>query len=185
MLDVQGDRALVITKDIIEQRPYNVESIEVTWEICTLRKYLNDEFLQKFPKEDQVRIAETKINNPDNLWYGTKGGNYTTDKVFLLSLEEADKYFGDSGDYMNKRRKNYNAYNGKIASSNNGQAFSNTNDSYRIARYDNGVSYWWLRSPGKNDRNAAYVNAGGAVFVDGDNKTNDNAGVRPALWLKL
>ena len=45
--------------------------------------------------------------NPNNPWYGTSGGNATTDKVFLLSLDEVVKYFGDSGDLLNKRRKDY------------------------------------------------------------------------------
>jgi len=105
VLDVQDGNALIITEDVIEERPYNEENEGVTWRTCDLRKYLNNEFLRKFTKEQQGRIVEKKIPNPDNLWYGTKGGRDTRDKVFLLSLEEVDKYFGNSGDYLNKRRK--------------------------------------------------------------------------------
>jgi len=61
VLDVQNNRALIITENIIERRPYNVELDDVTWETSTLRRYLNGEFLQKFSREDQARIAETRI----------------------------------------------------------------------------------------------------------------------------
>ena len=104
VLDVKDNRALIITKDLIEQRQYNDAGEEegagagdnVTWETCTLRKYLNGEFYEKFTKEEQKHIAETEIQNPNNMWYDTNGGNDTTDKIFLLSLQEVDKYFGDS-----------------------------------------------------------------------------------------
>ena len=183
VLDVQGKRALIITENIIELRRYNVELKEVTWETCTLRKYLNGEFYAKFTKEDQGRIAETKITNPYNLWYGAKGGNDTTDKIFLLSLEEADKYFGNSGDYFNRIRKEYKE--GKWIPANNGYGFSNANDSGRIAKYNDKASWWWLRSPGSIGFFAAHVFDDGIVLVLGDFVAYDEIGVRPALWLNL
>ena len=45
----------------------------------------------------------------------------------------------------------------------------------------NGPCWWWLRSPGNNDNNAANVNNDGAVNYNGNNVNNDNNGVRPAL----
>ena len=102
VLDVQGNKALIITEHIIEQRPYNVDNKDVTWETCTLREYLNGEFLQKFSAEDQARIAETRINNPNNQQYGTNGGNDTNDKIFLLSIEEANRYFSSDSERIAK-----------------------------------------------------------------------------------
>ena len=183
VLDVQGNKALIITENVIEQRPYNMEPKAATWETCTLRKYLNGELYAKFSKEDQERITETRISNPDNLWYGTKGGADTTDKVFLLSLEEVDKYFGDSGDYLNKNRKKY--IDGKLVPANDGFGFSNANDSERIAKYDNKASFWWLRSPGLFSVGAACVYIDGYVFVYGIGAIRDSGGVRPALYLNL
>jgi len=187
VLDVQGGKALIITEHIIEQRSYNVERKDVTWETCSLRAYLNGEFLQKFSKEDQGRIAETRIMNPDNLWYGTKGGNDTTDKIFLLSLEEADKYFGDSGDYREKRRKKYEGQppSGKWVPANEGSVFSNANDSGRIAKHEDKDWFWWLRSPGSDSIDAAYVSRVGSVDVIGSVVHDGRGGVRPALWIDL
>ena len=182
VLDVQGSRALIITEHIIGQSSYNVDAgCGVTWETCTLRQYLNGKFLQKFSKEDQARIAETRINNPDNLWYGTEGGSDTTDKIFLLSLEEVDKYFGNSGDYRDEMRKSYDGQ--KWVSDNDGDGFSNTNDSNRIAQYNNQASWWWLRSHGSDCLYAAFVFYDGSVSVAGDYMSIGYGGIRPALWL--
>ena len=41
--------------------------------------------------------------------------------------------------------------------------------------------YWWLRSPGNNQNNAANVNNDGDVNENGNNVNNDNNAVRPAL----
>jgi hypothetical protein len=183
VLDVQGDEALIITKDVIEKRPYNIGYLsDATWETCDLRKYLNSEFLQKFTKEQQGLIVERTNHNPDNLWYGTKGGRDTRDKIFLLSIEEVDRYFGDSGDYLNKRRKKYD--NGKWIANSDGYEFSNSYDDDRIANYGGGACWWWLRSPGDISRSAALVDIGGGVSVDGSG-VDCNGGVRPALWLKV
>ena len=187
VLDVQGNRALIITENIIERRPYNVQWEAVTWETSSLRQYLNGEFLQRFAQEDQRRIAETRIANNDNLWYDTPGGNDTTDRIFLLSLEEVDRYFGNSGDYENRRRKIYEGQwpSGRWVSADYGFGFSNANDSDRIARYNNEALWWWLRSPGGISGSAAGVNVGGGVRVSGGVNFDVFGGVRPALWLNL
>ncbi len=92
VLDITNDMAFIITEDIIEERAYNEEYEGTTWEDCTLRKYLNGTFYNSFSEEEQLMIAETAVTNPDNSKYGTDGGNDTTDKIFLLSLEEAEEY---------------------------------------------------------------------------------------------
>ena len=186
VLDVQEDKALIITKNVIEQSAYNSDWVEVTWETCTLRRYLNDEFLQKFTSEEQGRIIETRINNPSNLWYDTPGGINTTDKIFLLSLEEVDRYFGNSNDYQMERRKMHeNGFGSKIIAVSDGYFLSNAYDSVRQAKFGNEASWWWLRSPGNGSDYAASVDAGGGVGVGGYGVILASGGVRPALWLNL
>lgn len=46
----------------------------------------------------------------------------------------------------------------------------------------NGLCWWWLRSPGNNQNNAANVNNDGNVNCNGNNVNNDNDCVRPALF---
>jgi len=95
---VEKGRALLITEYVVEERPYHNPWETVTWETCTLRKYLNAEFFEAFSAEEQAMILKSDIKNPDNEEFGTPGGCVTKDKVFLISLQEADEYFVDDDD---------------------------------------------------------------------------------------
>ena len=50
---------------------------------------------------------------------------------------------------------------------------------------DSGYCWWWLRSPGDAQDNAAYVNDDGDVDDDGNYVTDVSLAVRPAFWLNL
>ncbi|HWR24369.1 MAG TPA: DUF6273 domain-containing protein [Feifaniaceae bacterium] len=93
VLDVQNGRALLIAKDIVEKRAYHIKNEMTTWENCTLRAYLNGTFYDRFSYYEQQRILDTEVFNGNNPKYGTDGGNATTDKIFLLDVNEANKYF--------------------------------------------------------------------------------------------
>ena len=62
-----------------------------------------------------------------------------------------------------------------------------TEDDYRPTGRDPGIRlygffcWWWLRSPGNNQNNAANVNNDGDGNENGNNVNNDNNAVRPAL----
>ena len=172
VLKVEDDRALLITEDIVEKRAYNEGGVTI-WAECSLRKYLNnsEEFLKKFDPEDQHKILETENINPDNHWYGTTGGNRTIDKVFLLSIEEVVKYFGDSGQLKNKKPDSKYRINDQY----NGR---------RVAQFNNNGYWWWLRSPGYYRNHAAGVHGDGYVNLYGSS-IGIGGGVRPALWLHL
>ena len=102
VLDVEYDRALILTEKVIEKREYNAPfpgSPCVTWETCTLREYLNGEFFNRFNDEEKARINSVTRENPGNpfYWAGQNGGNHTQDNIFLLNVKEVVRYFGDSG----------------------------------------------------------------------------------------
>lgn len=92
ILDIKDNTALIITEYIICNMQYNRALEETTWENCSLRQYLNNEFYNSFSESDRERIIEVTNLNLDNPQYGTTGGNPTVDKIFLLSIEEANKY---------------------------------------------------------------------------------------------
>ncbi|MCL2813618.1 MAG: protease inhibitor I42 family protein [Oscillospiraceae bacterium] len=96
VLEVKDGKTLVITENVIEPNVYDLALTDdvITWETSFLRNCLNGIFLEKFTAEEQERIAVTRVKNPDNPQYGTPGGADTDDKIFLLSLEEAEEYFG-------------------------------------------------------------------------------------------
>ncbi|MCL2099797.1 MAG: DUF6273 domain-containing protein [Oscillospiraceae bacterium] len=193
VLEEQEDKTLIITEDIIEIRPYDSEFTDendfgnLIWESCSLRQYLNSGFLKKFTTEEQNRIIETKLSNPNNLWYGVGGGPDTTDKIFLLSLEEADRYFGGKGDYLGVIRKDLDFDAGVYTKKEDGGYFSNDGDAERQASYEGIPAFWWLRSPGIHKASAAAVFGNGGVCVFGLDigaLLDVICGVRPALWLK-
>lgn len=186
VLDIKNNTALIITENIIEQRPYHDAYKDITWADCALRKYLNVDFYDKFTTADKSRIIPVLNKNPDNQWYGAKGGEDTEDRIFLLSIEEvACKYFGDSSSNLYNRGKNQRYWFGR----------KDENNSKRIARLEpnkGGVWWWWLRSPGRANVRAAYIHGDGNIGIQGNNILKGNisdgkctGGVRPALWLRL
>lgn len=92
VLDIEDGVALIITDYIIDEMPYNDALEEITWEKCSLRKYLNNEFYNCFSRSDKERIMEVINLNHGNSQYEISGGNSTADNIFLLSIEEANKY---------------------------------------------------------------------------------------------
>ena len=202
VLEVQGSQSLLLSDKLLEKREYHKDLAAVTWERCTLRKYLNKDFYNKLPAEDRSRIAQRTIPNNDNPWFGTKGGNNTSDKIFLLSIEEAVKHLG----YNNLARPKMSPEEKKFWCV---DVFGNKNvsDWYnwykqngypdlsffidfhgnpkRVAKDTGGSTlWWWLRSPGYYSLRAADIYYDGAVDIVGDG-VNSAGGIRPALWLNL
>lgn len=176
VLDKQNGKVLLISKDCLDTKPYNEEYEPVTWETCTLRQWLNGEFINgAFAEKEKALICDTYLQNPDNPKEGTDGGNDTTDKVFLLSIDEAEKYF----DNTVARRAGATDY-----------AIANG-----IGMTGSGGSYWWLRSPGSVNDRAASVSYDGYVEESGERVNGTdytfngyidvNYGVRPAIWVNI
>ena len=199
VLKTDGNSALIISEYVIEQRAYHEEFTEITWERCDLRKYLNKQFYDTFDPQDRERILETRIRDCDNPWYGTKWGNSTVDKVFLLSTAEVLQYFGDSGDLQNNKRWHWKSDDSEELVLSDGphciEYGQCINDQYNETRkalykkiYNAGwdEKWWWLRSPGIHLRHTAVVvGKQGALFVCGSDVYSIDMGVRPALWLSL
>ncbi len=167
VLDKKDGKALLISKYCLDAKPYNKKHKPVTWETCSLRQWLNGEFINEaFSVAEKALICDTYLQNPDNPEYGTDGGNDTTDKVFLLSIDEANTYFSDD-EAREAKATSHAKYEGAYAS-------------------ENGNSWWWLRSPGGNIDLAANVYNGGSVSYYGRNVgSGGKDGVRPAMWANV
>jgi transcriptional regulator with XRE-family HTH domain len=199
VLKTDGNSALIITESVIEQRAYHEEFTEVTWEHCDLRKYLNKQFYDTFDPVDRARILETRITDCDNPWYGTKWGNPTVDKIFLLSTNDVVQYFGDSGDLKNNIRWHWKQDGSEELEPSEGEhcieygqcvndRYNDTRKAFYRKLYNAGwdEKWWWLRSPGIHLRHTAVVvGTQGALFVCGCDVYSIDMGVRPALWLSL
>lgn len=159
VLDKQDGKTLVVSRDILEQQPYHTVSENITWEQCSLRQYLNGTWLDSALNEaEKAMVTEASVENPSNPKYGIRGGKATTDKVFLLSLQEVDRYLAGNTDLLMAK----NMESGELA-------------------------WWHLRSPGEASYVAASVTSGGLIDYHGTaaDVTDATGGVRPAMWLKL
>ena len=173
VLDKDGMSLLLISKQALDCQQYNTSYTDVTWESCSLRKWMNGTFLNKaFNAEEQAQIQNTTVSADKNPEYNTNPGNATTDKVFLLSINEVEKYF-NSDEARKCAPTAYAKAQGAY-----------TSDSYKTAS-GAATCWWWLRSPGNNQLNAAHVYRGGSVYCTGSPVNADNDAVRPALWINL
>lgn len=94
VLDIQGDKVLVVCEYLLDAVPYNKEYVDVTWETCSLRKWLNEDFLNSaFGKEHQSRIMSTNVVPDRNATRNTDPGKATVDRMFVLSQTEIETYF--------------------------------------------------------------------------------------------
>ena len=167
VLAIDGKTALIVSVMGLESKPYNEKWVDITWEDCTLRSWLNNEFYNAaFNEAERAKIERTHVVNEDNPLYSTKGGNDTEDDVFLLSIAEAERYFRDSEDRQLKPTK-YAIANG---------AYTNP---------DNGNGWWWLRSPGYYQFEAAEVVSVGVIDGDGNYVNDDGDSDRPAIRINL
>ena len=173
VLDKDGMSLLLISKQALDCQQYNTSYTDVTWESCSLRKWMNGTFLNKaFNAEEQAQIQNTTVSADKNPEYNTNPGNATTDKVFLLSINEVEKYF-NSDEARKCAPTAYAKAQGAY-----------TSDSYKTAS-GAATCWWWLRSPGGNQYFAASVNYYGSVNYGGYAVNNDTDAVRPALWINL
>ena len=166
-VDADNGRALVVSKYSLDRLLYHSKYEPVTWETCDLRRVLNDEFLSTvFTEEESQRILSVQLHTPDNTERGTKGGNDTTDRVFILSAQEAEQNFPTS----NERQGLSTPYLNQLCAFTNGLEFTTT--------------VYWLRTPGDSQAHAAYV-LSGKVNLGGWGGNIHKLPIRPAMWIAL
>lgn len=162
----EGNQVLLLSKYVLDAKPYNKEWEDVTWETSDIRQWLNNEFYTTaFNKAEKAKIQTSLIKNEDNSKYGTNGGNDTEDKVFLLSEKETETLFSNKEERIAKATE-YATKSGVYVN-------------------EEKAAWWWLRSPGDRSYNAAVVSKYGWVYRDGSDVDYYDDGVRPALHLNL
>ena len=204
VLFVEGNDAFLIADQNLDVQNYNETKVSVTWEKSTIRSWLNgyggssnvcnkdytgNNFINRaFTETEKNAILTANLVNANNQKYGTKGGNNTQDKVFLLSFDEItnvsyglclpqkdnDKYPG----YDSRKRTNtaYVEAGGTMKSefmSNKGE-----DDSWNWR--------WWLRSPGMYTTSALSIDARRGYINEYGWLVTANVGtICPALHLDL
>lgn len=168
VLAKENNKVLVISKYALDSQHYNTADKDVTWETCTLRTWLNGTFLNSaFSTNEQAAIAQTTVTADGNPEYDTDSGNATTDKVFLLSIDEANKYFSSDSARQCKPT---------VFTLANGVWYEGDGEL---------VHYWRLRSPGGAQDYNAVVSDDGSVACYGYRVDSGAGAIRPVLWINL
>ena len=168
ILDKQDDKRLVISRfglDCQAYQPYNSELANNTWETCSLRNWLNGTFYEStFTPGEKKMIMKSTVTADANPRYDTPAGNDTLDWVFLLSIDEVDRYITDES-----RRALL------------GTPYCEARGVYKGG---DGYSWWWLRTLGCSSGEVAVVYYD-AVYKDGAPAPDERGAVRPAMWIDL
>ena len=166
VLERRGNTALLLSKYVIDCKRFNEELQKVSWENCSLRKWLNGEFLNTaFSADEKSRILKSTVTTEPNRYSGVgiwpKQEAFTTfDKIFLLSTEEVEKYF--KTDEETQSRPTY----------------------YSKPLFEDSID-WWLRSSGIYQDHTDYVPEYGGTSAAGKCVDSKYTGVRPAMWIKI
>ncbi len=144
------NKALLVSQSALDCRAFHETNEHVTWKDCTLRKWLNSEFINNtFGKNEQRMIVAAPASG---------------DKIFLLSIEEIEKYLETEED----RRCVATPY-------------ARSQGAYTMGGY----CWWWALSESGESGSASVVNLNGSIS-DYDAKVyNRFNAVRPALWIRL
>ena len=189
VLENNGDTATLISKYVLDAVPYNDQDCDVTWETCSLRQWLNNDFLNAaFTPEEQEKIAVTAVKAPQRLcmqgctredfpWLSDEEitemlteGNDTQDRVYLFSLDELLHYFPEKDSraclatqYAVTRGAEQSKYDRPLA-----------------------TSYWTRSNTRRDDSSVTYVGITGDYdMFYGHGVTVTFTGVRPVINIKL
>ncbi len=169
VLSKTSKQMLVISKYCLDSLPYNAEDTKVTWETCTLRKWLNSSFYDfAFNKNEKKLIQKTTLKNDKNPSSNISGGKDTKDNIFLLSLSDVlnTKYgFSKKTTAHDEKRRTSYSWN------------------------ENAGGRWWLRTPAKDQSHALFVGSEGSLEYEYGAHvftwSSHGLGVRPAMYISI
>lgn len=164
VLAQEDHRVLLLSRFSLDYQSYHNVGGDITWKDAAVRAWLNQNFfLNAFSLSEQDAILEQVLSNAadqGNPEWETSSGDSMEDKVFLLSIAEADHYFSDNNDRKNRGTETARAQGARL---------------WPLEETD-----WWLRSPGRVQHDAGFVGINGGYH---SNAATNKKGIRPALWL--
>lgn len=167
VLEENGDEKTLISRYLLDAAPYHKENDDVTWEKCSLRTWLNNEFADSaFSGEEKKQLIKRTVAAEKNPESDTDAGSDTKDSVWLLSIGEARRYFGSDAARLANPAENAALCGAWVNELNGG-------------------GWWWLRTPGCVGNRAAYVDGTGNVYQRGDGVDDENVGIRPVIVVRM
>ena len=182
VLEKEGNRLFVISVYGLDCKPFDEENAAHGWKDCSLRRWLNGEFLSTaFTPEERDAIPTVEIPAGENSYYGTRDdfSGSTRDRVFCLSEAELHEYLDTDGNHHNDDRGYYCV--STLYAEANGAVTYPRDVPENIAHFAGQCGYW-LRSPARDEKCAMICTMGLPSFLGLDYNLRDTA-VRPAMWI--
>lgn len=162
VLDNKENKILLTTPYSIVKKPYNDTLVNTTWENCSLRKWLNNDFYNDaFSENEKYQIVLSEVSGENNLYTGADGGRKTSDKVFILSSSEIEKYIPNRDDRNLFQNDDFIWWTRTVGENQQKAGYVENRCQYQDVFFD------------------------GDILYDGIDVNSDEPGVRPAMWLSL
>lgn len=188
VLDSDGEKSLLITKDVVVLYRYGYFTVQPRWNQSELRTWLDEVFAPSvFTEEERARLILTDTSGEK----GEPGTGYYPDQVFILSEEEYGEYLSGTGYASASYSPLVEAtLKARVETIKAKKIRRNPDD--MVSRYvEGGQTAWWLRTTleyvdpynGGDGEIAAKI-----AVENGEIKSSDPsgaAGVRPAMWISL
>ena len=153
VLQKDGKRAFLLSRYVLDAIPYEESHDKVTWEECTLRAWLNDDFYyDSFSSAERAYIIETQINEQ-------------TDYIYLMNRSEA---------MVNYLHSSFPVWRRGIPTQ---RAIDNG------VYTENGNCAWWLRTRGRTNSISWVYGSGKEISSKGNRAHKTANGVRPCMWV--
>lgn len=163
VLQNRNGQVFAMSKYGLEHKYFNDVDEAVTWENCSLRQWLNNDFYDTaFNDSEKMLITETELSNPDNPYYFTEGGEATIDKVSLIPGGRAERLTMDITVCFPTPHAIENGV---------------------YADYETGRCECWTRLPGIRENTSSIINTGGYADTIGYNVTSTGVAVRPCIYI--
>ncbi len=176
-INEDGTDAFLMADQVVDVTQYfKQKDVEVTWEKSDVRTWLGTDFMNTvFTEEEQGKILDTIVHTEDNKWSGEPGGNDTTDKIYLPSIEEmVNTSYGFGSDENEGDTR-------KTASTDYAKAEEG------LAWVSSDTDVYWLRSQGSKKGCPAIVGqfGNGVILKETSNASTGRLGVRPVMHVNL
>ncbi len=184
VLSEENGHMLLISECVLDMVPFNSSYEGVTWDDSYVRTYLNDTFYNGAFSETQKSIICDYVTTAADV---SANVAEVTDKVFLLSYDEAKKYFKNTDKACEERAAKVTEY-----AKSNGVYYIDEEDFKLFGYEEDGISEktigagnWWLRTNGGKLTEAMDVGATGIIRTVGHDVGSVKDGIRPAIWISI
>ena len=181
VLDIKDGKALLLSRYVLDSKLFD-EGMEARWSECSLRTWLNNDFMNTaFSDSQKGRISTTLVTADKNPKFSsTDPGSSVNDKMFLLSVDEVVNYF--PGGHLSGSDFEYYV-DSSISTTDTDYAYEKNKANEEKMVYRSGRNAnWWLRTVGNVKSYGSIATADGSIFPMGYASNYLLQGVRPAMW---